>query len=116
MSEKRQKESSKKEAQVAPMLELDNAMREMLGITRMEELWGLKAPTLYLKVGTGDIYADTGACCLPYAKTFTGLQTLWICLPAGKYKMRHAQRPDGIPPRKDGVRHMGLMVRNPQAR
>ena len=35
MSEKRQKESSKKEAQVAPMLELDNAMREMLGITRM---------------------------------------------------------------------------------
>lgn len=58
------------------MLELDDAMREILGITRMEELWGLKAPALYLKVGTGDIYADTGACCLPYAKTFTGLQDI----------------------------------------
>lgn len=69
MSEKRQTESSNKEAQVAPMLELDEAMREMFGITRMEELWGLKAPALYLKVGTGDIYTDTGACCLPYAKT-----------------------------------------------
>lgn len=76
MSEKRQTESSNKEAQVAPMLELDEAMREMLGITRMEELWGLKVPTLYLKVGTGDIYADTGSCCLPYAKTFTGLQDI----------------------------------------
>ena len=76
MSEKRQTESSNKEAQVAPMLELDEAMREMFGITRMEELWGLKAPALYLKVGTGDIYTDTGACCLPYAKTFTGLQDI----------------------------------------
>lgn len=76
MSEKRQTESSNKEAQVAPMLELDEAMREMFGITRMEELWGLKAPALYLKVGTGDIYTDTGACCLPYAKTFTGLRDI----------------------------------------
>ena len=76
MSEKMQTESSKKKAQAAPMLELDEAMREILGITRMEELWGLKAPALYLKVGTGDIYTDTGACCLPYAKTFTGLQDI----------------------------------------
>ena len=44
MSEKRQTESSNQEAQVAPMLELDEAMREMFGITRMGELWGLKAP------------------------------------------------------------------------
>ena len=76
MDKRRRKESSKTEVQAAPMLELDENMREMLGITRMEKLWGWKAPTLYLKVGTGDIYTDSKSCCLPYAKTFTGLQDI----------------------------------------